>query len=101
MASYVKMPHKPRVTRAWASSKHGVSAVTITKPNGEVIVIPAQPVKVANRKRKRHAHKRKRSSKPVQHLTHKVSEQDEVFIALQERREQLLREMGSIHLDSN
>ena len=101
MASYVTMKHKPRVTRAWAQSKHEVSAVTITKPNGEVIVIPAQPVKVATRKRKRHAHKRKRSSKPVQGLTYKVSEQDEVFIALQERREQLLKDMGSIHLDAN
>lgn len=101
MASYVVMPHKPRVTRAWAQSKYAVSEVTITKPNGEVIVIPAQPIKVASKKRKRHAHKRKRSSKPVQHLTHKVSEQDEVFIALQERREQLLREMGSIHLNDN
>lgn len=101
MASYVKMKHKPRASRAWAQSKHPIGAVTITKPNGEVIVIPAQAPKVATRKRKRHAHKRKRSSKPVQGLTHKVSEQDEVFIALQERREQLLKDMGSIHVDSN
>jgi hypothetical protein len=100
MASYVKMKHKPRASRAWAQSKHPIGAVTITKPNGEVIVIPAQATKVAT-KRKRHAHKRKRSSKPVQGLTHKVSEQDDVFIALQERREQLLRDMGSIHLDAN
>lgn len=101
MASYVKMKHKPRASRAWAQSKHAPSAVTITKPNGKVIVIPAQQVKVVSKKRKRHAHKRKRSSKPVTPLTFKVSEQDEVFIALQERRERLLKEMGSIHLDSN
>jgi hypothetical protein len=101
MASYITMKHKPRASRAWTQSKHAVSEVTITKPNGEVIVIPAQPVKVATRKRKRHAHKRKRSSKPVAPLTFKVSEQDEVFIALQERREQLLKEMGSIHLNAN
>jgi hypothetical protein len=100
MASYTKIPHKPRASKAWAQSKHPLSAVTITKPNGEVIVIPAQPAKVAT-KRKRHAHKRRRSSKPVTPLTFKVSEQDEVFIALQERREQLIREMGSIHLDAN
>jgi hypothetical protein len=100
MASYVKMKHKPRASRAWAQSKHPIGAVTITKPNGDVIVIPAQATKVAT-KRKRHAHKRKRSGRAVTPLTHKVSEQDDVFIALQERREQLLRDMGSIHLDAN
>ena len=97
MASYTTTPRKVRVTRAWAQSKHDVGAVTITKPNGEVIVIPAHAVKVA--KRKQAKHKARRSSKPVKTLTHKVSEQDHLAISLEERRQALLRDMGSIHLD--
>lgn len=97
MASYTTTPRKVRVTRAWAQSKHEVGAITITKPNGEVIVIPAHAVKVA--KRKQAKHKARRSSKPIKSLTHKVSEQDHIAIALEERRQQLLRDMGSIHID--
>lgn len=98
MASITKTPAKPRVTRPWQGSHYAPSPVTITKPNGEVIVI--QPVKPKRVKRKGKA-KARRSSKPVQSLTHKVSEQDIVAINLAERREQLLKEIGSIHLNDN
>ena len=99
MASYTTTPRKVRVTRAWAQSRHEVGAVTITKPNGQVIVIPAHAVKVA--KRKQSKHKARRSSKQVAPLTRKVSEQDHLAIALEERRQALMRDMGSIHIDSN
>ena len=98
MASYTVTPHKPRVTRAWQGSHYEAQPVTITKPNGEVIVIqPAKPKRV---KRKGKA-KARRSTKPVAPLTRKISEQDKVAIDLAERRERLLKEIGSIHLNDN
>jgi hypothetical protein len=99
MGSITTTPRKPRVTRAWVQSKHGVSEVTITKPNGETFVIPAQPAKV--RKPRHRKGKPHRSTRKVQPLTHKVSEQDFKAIDLQERMDKLMRDMGSIHLDDN
>lgn len=102
MGSITTTPHKPRVTRAWVQSKHGVSEVTITKPNGETFTIPATPPKPRKpraRKGKPHKPQAKRSSRKVTPLTHKVSEQDYKAIELQERMEKLLREMGSIHAE--
>jgi hypothetical protein len=92
MASIQVVRHKPRASVAWKQSKHPIQPVTITKPNGEVIVI--EQVKPKRVKRA----KAKRSTRKVTPLTHKVSEQDNLAIQLQERREQLLREIGTIHL---
>lgn len=100
MGSFTTTPHKPRVTRAWVQSKHGVSEVIVTKPNGETFVIPATPPKPRKpRARKAKPHKPQTKRKPKQ--ARAVSEQDYKAIELQERREKLLREMGSIHLDDN
>jgi hypothetical protein len=100
MGSFTTTPHKPRVTRAWVQSKHGVSEVIVTKPNGETFVIPAIPPKPRKpRARKGKPHKPQGKRKPKQ--AHAVRPQDHKAIELQERREKLLREMGSIHLDDN
>jgi hypothetical protein len=92
MASIQTLRPKPRASKPWQQSKHPIQPVTITKPNGEVIVI--EQVKPKRVKRA----KAKRSTRKVAPLTHKVSEQDTVAIKLQERREALLREIGTIHL---
>ena len=100
MGSITTTPHKPRVTRAWVQSKHGVSEVIVTKPNGETFTIPAiapKPRKPRARKGKPHKPQAKRKHKQA----HAVRPQDHKAIELQERREKLLREMGSIHLDDN
>jgi hypothetical protein len=104
MGSITTTPHKPRVTRAWVQSKHGVSEVIITKPNGETFTIPATPAKPRKpraRKGKPHKPQAKRSTRKVKPLTYQVSEQDTLAISLQERMDRLMREMGSIHLDDN
>jgi len=62
------------------------SPITITRSNGEVIVIDPSS-KVAKRKVKA-----KRSSRKVIPLTHKVSEQDIQAIELQERIDKFVRE---------
>ena len=64
------------------------SPITIRRSNGEVIVIDPTS-KVVKPKRKVKA---KRSSRKVIPLTHKISEQDEHAIALQERIEKFVRE---------
>ena len=64
------------------------SPITITRSNGEVIVIDPSS-KVAKPKRKVKA---KRSSRKVIPLTHKVSEQDIQAIELQERIDKFVRE---------
>ncbi len=100
MGSITTTPHKPRVTRAWVQSKHGVSEVIVTKPNGETFTIPANPPKPRKpRARKGKPHKPQTKRKPKQ--AHAVRPQDHKAIELQERREKLLREMGSIHIDDN
>jgi DNA-directed RNA polymerase specialized sigma54-like protein len=92
MASIQTLRPKPRASVAWKQSKHPIQPVTITKPNGEIIVI--EQVKPKRVKRA----KAKRSTRKVTPLTHKVSEQDNLAIQLQERREALMREIGTIHL---
>jgi hypothetical protein len=100
MGSFTTTPHKPRVTRAWVQSKHGVSEVIVTKPNGESFTIPAIPPKPRKpRARKGKPHKPQTTRKHKQ--ARAVRPQDHKAIELQERREKLLREMGSIHLDDN
>jgi len=100
MGSITTTPHKPRVTRAWAQSKHGVSEVTITKPNGETFTIPATPAKPRKpRARKGKPHKPQTTRKRKQ--ARAVRPQDHKAIELQERMDKLMREMGSIHLDDN
>lgn len=100
MGSFTTTPHKPRVTRAWVQSKHGVSEVIVTKPNGETFTIPATPAKVRKpRSRKGKPHKPQGKRKQAQ--TRNVRPQDHKAIELQERMEKLMREMGSIHLDDN
>lgn len=64
------------------------SPITITRSNGEVIVIDPSS-KVAKPKRKA---KVKRSSRKVIPLTHRVSEQDIQAIELQERIDKFVRE---------
>jgi hypothetical protein len=100
MGSYTQTPHKPRVTRAWAQSKHGVSEVIVTKPNGETFTIPAMPPKPRKpraRKGKPHAPQTTRKRKQAR----AVRPQDHKAIELQERMDKLMQEMGSIHLDDN
>jgi hypothetical protein len=70
------------------NTKQIPSPITITRSNGEVIVIDPTN-KVARPKRKAKA---KRSSRKVIPLTHKVSEQDNHAIALQERIDKFVRE---------
>lgn len=70
------------------NTKQTPSPITITKSNGEVIVIdPAS--KVVRPKRKT---KTKRSSRKVIPLTQRVSEQDIHAIALQERIDKFVRD---------
>ncbi len=64
------------------------SPITITKSNGEVIVIDPTS-KVVKPKRKV---KVKRSSRKIIPLTQRVSEQDQHAIALQERIDKFVRE---------
>jgi ubiquinone/menaquinone biosynthesis C-methylase UbiE len=64
------------------------SPITIRRSDGSVIVIDPTS-KVVKPKRKAKA---KRSSRKVIPLTHKVSEQDEHAIALQERIDRFVRE---------
>ena len=64
------------------------SPITITRSNGEVIVIDPSS-KVVKPKRKAKA---KRSSRKVIPLTHKVSGQDIQAIELQERIDKFVRE---------
>ena len=100
MASFVTMPHKPRASRAWVQSKHGVSEIIVTKPNGETFTIPATPAKPRKpRARKGKPHKAQTTRKPKQ--ARAVRPQDHKAIELQERMDKLMREMGSIHLDDN
>ena len=100
MASFVTMPHKPRASRAWVQSKHGVSEIIVTKPNGETFIIPATPAKVRKpRHRKGKPHKPQATRKHKQ--AHAVRPQDHKAIELQERMDKLMQEMGSIHLDDN
>ena len=100
MGSITTTPRKPRVTRAWVQSKHGVSEVTITKPNGESFTIPATPPKPRKpRARKGKPHKPQAKRKPKQ--AHAVRPQDYKAIELQEGMDKLMQEMGSIHLDDN
>ena len=100
MGSITTTPHKPRVTRAWVQSKHGVSEIIVTKPNGETFTIPATPAKPRKpRARKGKPHKPQTTRKPKQ--ARAVRPQDHKAIELQERMDKLMREMGSIHLDDN
>ena len=100
MGSITTTPHKPRVTRAWVQSKHGVSEIIVTKPNGESFTIPAKPAKVRKpRHRKGKPHKAQTTRKPKQ--ARAVRPQDHKAIELQDRMDKLMREMGSIHLDDN
>lgn len=64
------------------------SPITITRSNGEVIVIDPSS-KIVKPKRKVKA---RRSSRKVIPLTHRVSEQDHHAIALQERIDKFVRE---------
>lgn len=98
MGSITTTPHKPRVTRAWVQSKHGVSEIIVTKPNGESFTIPAIPPKPRKpRARKGKPHKPQGKRKPKQ--AHAVRPQDHKAIELQERMDKLMREMGSIHAE--
>ena len=96
-AKVITAPAKVRASKPNAGSgspKFG--DLTITKPNGEVIVIKQEPRKVANRNKR---NKRKKSSRVARGMVRKVSEQDTKWIELQERKEKLMREMGSIHAE--
>jgi hypothetical protein len=100
MGSITTTPHKPRASRAWAQSKHGVSEIIVTKPNGETFIIPATPAKPRKpRSRKGKPHKPQGKRKPKQ--AQAVRPQDHKAIELQERMDKLMQEMGSIHLDDN
>ena len=74
-----------KVRRPWRT-RHIPAEVIVTRPNGEVIVIPAGADKV----------RRKASStRKVQPVA--VSPQDTVAIDLAERKARVLQTIGSIH----
>jgi len=96
-AKVITAPAKVRASKPNAGSGSvRFGDLTITKPNGEVIVIKQEPRKVANRNKR---NKRKKSSRVARGMARKVTEQDTKWIELQERKEKLLREMGSIHAE--
>lgn len=95
-AKVITAPAKVRASKPNAGSgspKFG--DLTITKPNGEIIVIKQEPAKVANRNKRN----KRKASRKVRDKVRKVSEQDTKWIELQERREKLMRDMGSIHAE--
>jgi len=95
-AKVITAPAKVRASKPNAGSGSvRFGDLTITKPNGEVIVIKQEPRKVANRNKRN----KRKSSRKVRGMVRKVSEQDTKWIELQERREKLMREMGSIHAE--
>jgi hypothetical protein len=95
-AKVITAPAKVRASKPnQGSGSVRFGDLTITKPNGEIIVIKQEPRKVANRNKRN----KKRASRKVRDKVRKVSEQDTKWIELQERREKLMREMGSIHAE--
>ena len=85
MSSIMTAPRKVLKNRTM-NTRQIPSPITITKSNGEVIVIDPTS-KVVKPKRKV-----KRSSRKVIPLTQRVSEQDQHAIALQERIDKFVRE---------
>lgn len=77
-----------KVRRPWRT-RHIPAEVIVTRPSGEVIVIPAGADKV------------RRKSNPRKVSAIAVSEQDTKAIELAERRERVLQSIGSIHLEDN
>lgn len=92
-----------RVTRAWARQTPRQSfPVTITKPNGEVIVLAPNKVKVASVKPKsKRKPKRVKANRATRTIKRNTLEQDNKWIELQERREATLKALGSIHINDN
>ncbi len=87
MSSIMTAPRKVLKNRTM-NTRQIPSPITITKSNGEVIVIDPTS-KVVKPKRKV---KVKRSSRKIIPLTQRVSEQDQHAIALQERIDKFVRE---------
>lgn len=93
-AKVITAPAKVRASKRNAGSGSvRFGDLTITKPNGEIIVIKQEPRKVVKRKN------RKKSARVARVMSMKVSEQDTKWIELQERKEKLMRDMGSIHTE--
>lgn len=84
--SIMKVRPSVRASKAWQGSHYDPSPVTITKPNGEVIVIaqPKRKVAIRNKRKAKAKRNAKNASKPL--LTKAQREQIERDIALQERR---------------
>lgn len=94
-AKVITAPSKPRASKRNAGSGSvRFGDLTITKPNGEIIVIKQEPMKVAKRKKSR-----TKSSRVARGMAKRVTAQDNKWIELQERREKLMRELGSIHAE--
>ena len=95
-AKVITAPAKVRASkRNQGSGSVRFGDLTITKPNGEIIVIKQEPAKVANRNKRN----KRKSSRVARGMARKVSEQDNKWIELQERKEKLMRDMGSIHAE--
>lgn len=89
-------PSKPRLRDGKAHP------ITITKPNGEVIVLAPHQVKVARVKPKsKRKPKRVKANRATRTIKRQTLEQDNKWIELQERKQATLRALGSIHLNDN
>lgn len=92
----------PSITRKGTRKRFGEFPVTITKPNGEVIVLAPNKVKVAKVKpRNKRKPKRVKANRATRTIKRQTLEQDNKWIELQERKQATLRALGSIHADDN
>lgn len=108
MASIISAPRTPRASKEVKVSRKSIRArfgdfpITITKPNGEVIVLAPNRVKVAKAKPKsKRKPKRVKANRATRTIKRNTLEQDNKWIELQERREATLKALGSIHADDN
>ena len=96
----ISVPAKVRASeRDAGSGSPKFGDLTITRPNGEVIVIKQESLKVAKRNKRNKRNKRTKSSRVARGMVRQISEQDTKWIELQERKAKLLRELGSIHAE--
>ena len=99
----MQAPRAPKATSNKPRLRDGkVYPVTITKPNGEVIVLAPNKVRVATVKPKsKRKPKRVKANRATRTIKRNTLEQDNKWIELQERREATLKALGSIHANDN
>lgn len=101
--SIMQAPRAPKVSNGKPRLSDGKAhPITITKPNGETIVLAPHQVKVARVKPKsKRKPKRVKANRATRTIKRNTIEQDNKWIELQERREATLKALGSIHLNDN